>query len=383
MEPLRVLAVDDEPGMRSGIERTLRSFTVALPEVEGATGFVTEVAESGEQALEMIEARPPDILLLDHKMPGMTGLDVLDHLVKREDKMVTVMVTAYASLDTAVTAIKRGAYDFLAKPFTPDELRTVVSKAAESLILARHARRLMEEKRRVRFEFISVLAHELKAPLGAIEGYLALLKEGLGGPEKQGEMVDRCLIRAEGMRKLIRDLLDMTRIESGQKQREFSQVDLRDAAEIALDGVRPDADARKITLELDAAEGTTLRADRGEVDIILSNLVSNAVKYNRDGGRVDVRIAREDDNVTIAVSDTGIGIAEADQARLFADFVRIKTDATRNILGSGLGLAILKKLATLYRGDVSLASTLDVGSTFTVVLHDAVGDAPPAPAETT
>ncbi|HWT83052.1 MAG TPA: response regulator, partial [Candidatus Methylomirabilis sp.] len=171
-DKLRVLVVDDEPGMRLGIERALRNFSVHLPDVNGLVSFAVESVDSGEAALAKIESSPPDILLLDHKLPGMTGLDVLNELAEAKPQVLTIMITAFASLDTAIAATKRGAYDFLAKPFTPEEVKAAVRKAAKHLILQRQARRLAEEKRQIRFQFISVLGHELKAPLGAIEGYL-------------------------------------------------------------------------------------------------------------------------------------------------------------------------------------------------------------------
>jgi two-component system, sensor histidine kinase and response regulator len=178
MDILRVLVTDDELGMRLGVARTLRDFTVQVPDVEETIGFAVEEADSGEAALEKIRALRPDILFLDHKMPGMSGLEVLDATRDLQSEMLTIMITAYASIETAVQATKRGAYDFLAKPFTPDELRNTTRKAAARLALAKQARKLAEEKRQVRFQFIRVLGHELKAPLNAVEGYLRLLQEG-------------------------------------------------------------------------------------------------------------------------------------------------------------------------------------------------------------
>lgn len=146
--------------MRLG--KGMRDFTVRVPDVNGEVNFSVDQAGSGEEALEKIAAGPYDILLLDHKMPGISGLEVLDRLAESPGEMLTIMITAYASIETAVTATKRGAYDFLAKPFTPDELKSTIRKAAARLILARQARKLAEEKRQVRFEFIRVLGHELK-----------------------------------------------------------------------------------------------------------------------------------------------------------------------------------------------------------------------------
>jgi len=249
-DPLKVLVVDDEPGMRTGVARALREFTLHMPEIEGAVHFSVDQAESAEAGLARIAAARPDILLLDHKLPGMSGLDLLEQLGDHTQEILVIMITAYASIEAAVTATKRGAYDFLAKPFTPEELRSVVRKAAGRLLLLRQARRLAEEKRRVRFEFIRVLTHELKAPLNAVEGYLLILKdETLGAlPPDYRPLIDRATERIEGMRKLIMDLLDMTRIESGARARTIDPVDLVMLTEECLETVRTAADASRISL---------------------------------------------------------------------------------------------------------------------------------------
>ena len=373
METLKLLITDDEVGMRMGVERALRNYHFSLPELHEETGFEVSLAESGEQALEMIQADPPDILLLDHKLPGISGLDVLEKMRELEEaqNVVTVMITAYASLETAVRAIKQGAHDFLAKPFTPNELKSTVSKAAESLILARHARKLAREKKQVRFQFISVLAHELKAPLNAIDGYLNILKEqpeAANDQETFERMIGRCTIRIDQMRKLIVDLLETTRIESGQSKREFSEVNLVEVVNMAVETVMPDAAARNIQIEVNAPQNLVISGDRSELGIILNNLLSNAVKYNRDNGLVDVNILEDKDRVTLVVKDTGIGMTEEECAKLFGEFVRIKNEKTRNILGSGLGLSIVKKLARMYGGNATVTSVPDEGSTFRVTL---------------
>jgi signal transduction histidine kinase len=372
MEMLRVLVTDDEIGMRLGVSRTLRGFTVRVPDVNEEVGFEIEEAESGEQAMEIIEKSPPDILLLDHKMPGISGLEVLDQLAGRPIDMLTIMITAYASIETAVTATKRGAYDFLAKPFTPDELKATVRKAAARLVLAKETRKLAEEKRQVRFQFIRVLGHELKSPLNALEGYLEMLKDRSLGKDlaSYGEVVDRSMMRVGGMRKLVADLLDMTYIESGQRKRELVPLDLGEMAKAAIELQKADAADHGVAIRLQAGPRLALIADRSEMEMVLNNLLSNAVKYNREGGRVDVRVNKDGKTITIQVADTGIGMTEEETAKLFGEFVRIRNEKTASILGSGLGLSIVKKLASLYGGNVSVSSQPDVGSTFTVTLVD-------------
>jgi two-component system, sensor histidine kinase and response regulator len=373
-ETLRVLVVDDETGMRLAISRVLGTFTVKLGnEKDSTVGFDVQVAESGEEALERITQAVPDILLLDLKLPGISGLDVLKEVSERGLQTLTVMITAYATLETAIDATKRGAYDFLPKPFTPDELRVAVRRAVKHLLVRREAQRLAQEKRQVRFQFISVLGHELKAPLAAIEGYLQILRDGSAGsdPAVQAQVLERALGRAGGMRHLIAELLDLTRIESGQKRRELAPVDIREAAQAAVDTVAPAARDKQVDVRLHAPDRLAVVADRGELDILFNNLVSNAVKYNRQGGRVDVTVQEALGGLLLTVTDTGIGLTADESSRLFQEFVRIKNDRTRGIPGTGLGLSIVKKLAQLYGGDVTVESEPGVGSTFRVALPGA------------
>jgi two-component system, sensor histidine kinase and response regulator len=371
METLRVLVVDDETGMRMAIARVLGTFSMKTGDDESAVGFEVKTAETGEEALERMAEWVPDILLLDLKLPGISGLDVLRQVNERALPTLTVMITAYATLETAIEATKQGAHDFLPKPFTPDELRVAVRRVVKHLLVQREAKRLVEEKRQVRFQFISVLGHELKAPLAAIEGYLQILKDGSAGadPAVIGQVIERALVRSGGMRRLISELLDLTRIESGKKRREMTDIDVREVAQGAIDGVAQAAAGRGITITLLAPDHVMVVADRGEIEILFNNLVSNAVKYNRDGGRVDVIVEPSDHGVRLEVADTGIGLSADESARLFQEFVRIRNDRTRAIPGTGLGLSIVKKLAQLYGGDASVTSEPNVGSRFTVTLN--------------
>ena len=369
-ETLRILVTDDEEGMRRGVIRALERFVTVLPELNTEVVFSLQGVATGEEALEQIAAEPPDILLLDYKLPGLSGLDVLERMGEQCHDLPVIMITAYASIDTAVMATKRGAYDFLPKPFTPEDLKATVRKAARHLVIQREARRLAAEQHQVRFQFLSVLAHELKAPLAAIEGYLNLLRDHTLGNEVSdyGVPIDRSLARLDGMRKLILDLLDLTRIESGTRQRELVPLDLVELARTAIETVQLSAEERGITLELHADGPVNLVADRGEIEIVLNNLVSNAVKYNRDRGRVDVTLKSLPDSVEIRVADTGIGMTPEESAKLFGEFVRIKNAKTRTIPGSGLGLSIVRKLANMYQGTARVESQPDVGTTFTVTL---------------
>lgn len=380
MDTLRVLVVDDEPGMCLGAQRVLRRHVVRLPDLGLEAGFSTDTAGTMAAAREMLGRERYDLVILDYKLPDGSGLDLLREIRASRLDLLVIMITAFASLEVAVSATRNGAFDFLSKPFGPEELESVVTKAARALVIERRARRLEEERRKTRLQFLSVLAHELKAPIGAVEGILKLLEQRVLGNEVSAydTQIRRALARLEGMRKLIFDLLDLTRIEAGERRREIQRVDVADVARAAIENVSAEAAWRNITVRLHADGPVAMTADRSELEIILNNLLTNAVKYNRDGGRVEVRLARDGDRVRIEVEDTGIGMTPAETAKLFQEFSRIRNEKTRHISGSGLGLSTVKKLAQLYGGDVAVRSEPDVGSTFTVTLADA--EMPPADA---
>ena len=369
---LRTLVVDDEMYIRAAIGRTLEGLQFAIADIGETAAFDFVEAASAEEALDLIGEAPPHILLLDLKLPGMSGIELLEKVGPKLPDALTVMITAYASIEIAVRATKSGAYDFLAKPFTPEELEHVLQKAARHIIISQRARALAEEQRQVRFQFLRVLAHELKAPLNAIEGFLNAVIDHTAGddPAVYEEMLRRCRTRAQFMRKLIIDLLDLTRIESGVKKRDIGEVNIANIAQMARDTMQVDADARNIVISVVCPDDLVMRGDAGEITMVFNNLVSNAVKYNKDNGRVEVICGREDDMVVITVSDTGIGMTEEEAAQLFESFVRIKNDKTFGILGSGLGLAVVKKVASLYNGDAAVSSKPDEGSTFRVTLRD-------------
>ncbi|MBN1631308.1 MAG: response regulator [Thermoleophilia bacterium] len=374
-QTLRVAMVDDEVPLSLAVRRILAKYQVHVDDVGVNVTFSASHFVNGEVFLESLQQEAEfDLLLLDLKLPGKSGMEVLEELGQQERSIVTIMITAYATFDTAVQATKLGAFDFIAKPFSPEELRYAIKKATEHLIVGREARRLAEEQRRVRFNFISVLSHELKAPLNAIEGYLKILHDD--EPPERRQMIDRSLLRLDGMRKLIFDLLDLTRIESGQKARQFTDVDLVTVAQRTIELFSHEAAERSIGIVLRAPRPVRMLADPSELEIVLNNLVSNAVKYNRDGGNVTVALERADDRVKIQVADTGIGLTPEESAKLFTEFVRIKNEDTYKILGSGLGLSTVKKLAQLYGGEAAVKSEKGVGSIFTVTLQDAPLDSP-------
>ncbi|HBF87484.1 MAG TPA: hypothetical protein DDX39_02490 [Bacteroidales bacterium] len=370
MEKLKVLIVDDEPGIRSGINRVLANYTVGYPFMEDDFAFDLTEAETGEKAIEIINAEKIDIILLDNQLPGITGIEVLEYIKEKQFDISVMMITSYASLDLAVKATNNGAYNFVPKPFTPQELKSSIEGITKNLFLKRMTQKMNHEGKQIRFQFLSVLSHELKSPINAIEGYLKIMQDKQVGDniDDYMTMIDRSLERIKGMRSLIMDLLDLTKIESGKKTRSLKKVDLYEIAKMVIDTMSPMAIQRNIKMYLNAEENTYINADHDEMEMILNNLVSNAVKYNKDDGKVNISIISDKSIVKISVEDTGIGLNDEEKEKLFQDFVRIKNAKTKNITGSGLGLSITKKMIELNGGTIAVESTPDVGSTFTVTI---------------
>ena len=370
MATLKVLVVDDEPGIRSGLSRILRNFSVDFPFVEEAFTFETIEVGTGEEAVEYLDSMPIDIVLLDNQLPGIHGIEVLEHITQKGIDTNVMMITSYASLDLAIKATNNGAYNFVPKPFTPQELKTAMEGITKHLYLQRMTKKLNEEGKQIRFQFLSVLSHELKSPINAVEGYLRIMQDRQVGNnlDDYDTMIDRSLERIKGMRSLIMDMLDLTRLENGKKKREIVKVDLVQMARVAIDTLTPMAIQKNIKMYLDTDEPNIyLNGDNSEIEIIFNNLVSNAVKYNKENGTVNCLIKTGANKITISVSDTGIGMSKEEISKIFQDFVRIKNEKTKGISGSGLGLSIMKKtVEEYYHGNILVESTPDVGSTFIV-----------------
>ncbi|SDC70755.1 sensor histidine kinase [Williamwhitmania taraxaci] len=370
MEVLRVLVVDDEPGIRSGIHRILSKFSVSFPFLEDDIEYDLLEASTGEEAIEIIKQNTVDIVLLDNKLPGIQGIEVLDFIKSNFPAILVVMITSYASLELAVNATNKGAYDFVPKPFTPQELKTSMEGITKHLFLKRMTKKLNKEGRQIRFQFLTLLSHELKAPLSAIEGYLHIIQERQAGDDiaAYDKMIDRSLDRIKSMRNLIMDLLDLTHIDSGKMKREVKLQDIVPIIVTSMDTVLPFAVQCDVEVVGHWDLEMMMEVDSDEMEIILNNLLSNAVKYNKPDGKVFLEVAFANEDLVITVRDTGIGIEEEDIARLFDEFMRVKSAQTKHISGSGLGLSIVKRIVKLYNGTISVDSKLGEGTTFTITL---------------
>jgi signal transduction histidine kinase len=223
---------------------------------------------------------------------------------------------------------------------------------------------------RLRDEFVAVVSHELRTPLTSIIGYLELLVDDEAGTLTREQTAYLQIVQRSTNRlvELVGELLLVAEAERGPLALELTQVDLGALAEIAVQAARPAADAREIVLTLYQRAPGTINGDATRMAQMVDNLISNAIKFTPDGGRVTVRVAREGATVELEVADTGGGIAKIDRERLFDPFFRSREANARAVPGTGLGLTITKAIVDAHHGVIEIEDTPGGGATFRVRL---------------
>jgi len=356
----RILVIDDEETMRDSCTQVLSK-----------EGYRVEVASDGRTGLSKTREVAPDLVLIDLKMPGMSGIEILDALREMDPTIVPIVITGYATVTSAVEAMKEGAYDFLPKPFTPDELRLIVKRGLEKRRLELETAALRAEKERMKRNFVTLVSHELRSPLVAVEQYLAVLQEGIldEAPAKQKEVLSRVRERVKELLTMVHEWLDMSRIEAGRLVEKFEPLDLGAVLVEAAERMRGLAEPREIPIEISVPDDlSTMEGDREALNHLFSNLIGNAIKYNREEGRVRIRVEERESDFVATVSDTGVGIPPESLPFIFDEFFRVKTQETRKVTGAGLGLSLVKKIVEAHKGRIKVTSEPEKGTTFTVVL---------------
>jgi two-component system phosphate regulon sensor histidine kinase PhoR len=484
-----ILVVDDERGIREGCRRILT-----------AEGFSADVAGNGKEGWDMVRAKGPyDLVLVDLMMPVMGGLELMDEVGRFDPEVIMIVITGFATIETAVEAMKHGAYDYVPKPFTPDQLVAVVNRGLEKRRLRVQAQRLIEERdqkllevakeesklraivdsmadgilvinnerqivlwnpaatrmlnlhekletgkdirefipqkdlialidkaftpdtsqytvlseevelsvpeprtlmvnlsvvrdnngqglgvvsvlrditelteiNQIKTQFVTMVTHELRAPLAAIEGYLTAYLQGLAGtdPQVSRQMLDRAKQRAHALLDMVNDLLEFSRLEAKRVVRKKELLDLSGIITNTVELLKGQGDSKGIQFQVDLPESLPLiEADRCEMEQLFTNLISNAIKYNVKRGKVIVSAKKSSHALNIKVADTGIGIAEEHLPHIFEEFYRVSGPETRYTTGTGLGLSIVKKIVESHFGRVEVESKVGKGTTFTVKL---------------
>ncbi|MBA4389624.1 MAG: hybrid sensor histidine kinase/response regulator [Syntrophus sp. (in: bacteria)] len=488
VETVNILVVDDEKGIREGCRRVLTS-----------EGYAVDMAENGKQGLDMVKAKPYDLLLVDLMMPIMSGIELMEEVRHFDPEIIMIVITGFATIETAIDAMKHGAYDYIPKPFAPDQLISVLNRGLEKRRLRKEAEKLREERdqkllevasektklhaivnsmadgiivinrerqlvlwnpaaikmldrnvkletgrdvdeiikekdlievinkvfspsfsqytilseeieltgdepktimvnvacvrdekgsdlgvvstfrditrlkevEKIKSQFVSMVAHELRAPLAAVEGYLAAYLTGVAGkdPQLNRQMLERARLRTQSLMELVNDLLQFVRLESKKVVRKKELLDLSDIIVNTVELLKQQGTSKDLTFQLDIPDKLPLiEADRAEMEQLFTNLISNAIKYNIKNGTVSVSALPDTHYLGIKVSDTGIGIEEEALPCIFDEFYRVQGEKTRYTTGTGLGLSIVKRIMESHFGRIEVESEVDKGTTFTVKL---------------
>ncbi|UCC39569.1 MAG: response regulator [Candidatus Aminicenantes bacterium] len=355
-----ILVIDDEESMRDSCCQILMK-----------KGLRSETAEDGSVGIEKIKEIKPDLTLIDLKMPGINGMEVLKKAKEIDPSMIAVVITGYATVDSAVEAMKRGAYDFLPKPFTPEELRIIINRGLEKKRLIQEAESLRREKKLIEENFITMVSHQLRSPIVAILQYFEVMLAEMAGEvsEKQKEMLTRASERLEELLNLISDWLDVARLDSGQIVDKFKPLSLKKILKKLIEDMHSLAKQHDVSLELrPSSENDIVQGDEETLEQVFSNLITNAIRYNKPKGRVLVRIKENKDFVVSEVQDTGIGIAKKHLPLIFDQFYRVSRKGDRKMKGTGLGLSIAKKIVDAHGGSILVSSERGKGSIFSVLL---------------
>jgi signal transduction histidine kinase len=382
-----MLVVDDE-----------ESVAVTVSEVLRREGFGVDMALSGREAIGLIQASQYDLVLTDLHMEEPNGISVLAELHRVSPLTIAIVLTGFASLESAIAAMRHGAYDYLIKPCLIEDLKLTIRRGLEHrrLIMAeREARANLErlnrelelrveertaELNRVNDElaganrakdvFLATLSHELRSPLTPILGWAKLLRKSPSGGPLLMQGLNTIERNAKLQTRLIDDLLDISRIVSGKFRLDVEPTDLRTIAEAAVEVVREKAEARGVRLEVRISTGPIIvHGEPVRLQQIIWNLLSNAVKFTSEGGAVNVDVYRAGDEARIVVSDSGEGIAPSFLPHVFSLFSQADVSAARRHEGLGLGLAIVHKLTELHGGRIQAESEgIGRGARFIVAL---------------
>ena len=330
----RILFIDDEDIVLRSCKRIFAS-----------DDYEIDVASSGEAGLDMVKEKSYDIVVTDLKMPGIGGLEVLKKLREEKPEVTVVIFTGYANVETARDALKNGAFDYIPKPFTPDELRDVIKNAINSRQDAKSAKML---------DLMAIVSHELKSPVSAVYTTASTLHRGYFGklePEQQ-KIIETIIRNCEYLEDIIRSYIDLSKMELDDLDSFKDDVNLvKGVIQDVIDIPEMKDNIKKMPLVTEMDDSLTIYGDGRLLTIVVRNLVNNAIKYGREGTPITLKVYRDGNNAIVSVKNEGVGISQEDiQKRLFRKFERLKQKGTEGVKGSGLGLYICKKIVEKHNG---------------------------------
>ncbi len=368
----RILAVDDDVDMVDG-----------LADILVCEGYDVMTANNAEEATALIGEFDAQVALIDLRLGTTNGLELIPVLKARCPNIYCVVVTGNADKESAVTALRSGAYDYMTKPLHPNEIFSVLERCMDKYRLEQEAKAAFEALQiakdaaetasRAKTEFLATMSQQLRKPVNAILSSSKVMVDEDWGPIGDKRYLDHALNIRDGSTQLLRIIsyaMDMAKAASGNIELNESEVDLSALASAVVRLVQRAVASDDAEIEVDLPETALIvRGDERQLKQILLNLLSNAVKFTPEGGRVKLSLQRTGDGgLSLQVADNGIGIAPEDIPLALAEFGVVDNKAYREYQGSGLGLPFVVTMTELHGGNLTLDSDLGEGTTATVLL---------------
>ncbi len=352
-----ILIIDDEESIRDGCRQALERF-----------GFRVLAAADGQEGIKIAREIGPAIVFVDLKMPTVSGMDVIEVLSRDIDDIVLIVITGYASILSAVESLKKGAYDYIPKPFTPDQLRAVARRALDHRNLKIEAKKLKEERDQIEKNFITFVSHEMRSPLATIQQYMEALRLVSGDclSTEAMDIIERCSKRIQNLEALVERWLDISRIENETFASDVEPVKLITVVDRASEEMSHLCQIRGLTVDTDIPPDLPeIKGDKESLVRVLINIIGNATKYTASGGTISIHAHHDDHYVSLSITDTGAGIPREKLPLIFEPFYRVggKEEQHR---GSGLGLTFCKKIMEAHNGTIGVSSEVNKGTTFTL-----------------
>lgn len=338
-EQKRLLIIDDEDIVLKSCQRILRD-----------SGYHIDTATNGEEGLAVLDRGDYDLVVTDLMMPGMSGMDVLRTIKEKNIDVTVVIFTGYATAETAREALKTGAFDYIPKPFTPEEFRDVVNNAIQS----------RGDKYANMLDLMAIVSHELKSPVSVVQTTAQTLAKGYFGnlEPKQKEILNTIIRNCQYLEDIIRSYVDLSKMELDNFEAFEKNIDfIEDVVVPVITIPEYSSNSKNMAIVTEYKADGKIQGDENLLRIVVTNLVNNAIKYGRENTEIKVFAAEEEDNFIFSVFNEGVGISQDDiKNKLFSKFGRLKQKGTEGVKGSGLGLYICRKIVEKHNGTIDVES---------------------------